>query len=438
MRYANISIERGFISAASRIKKMESDRVINVGDYMQLLAIDDIYREIGIPEEDIVRIDYYDLWDYDGEDVVLPINFIYFNPYYGERQLIFSKKIHPVFLGIHCLNHFLTKEELDYLRQFEPIGCRNEETCRYLQGEGIDAYLQGCLTSVFPGRESGNYDKIFLVDIPDSLESYLPEEIRKNGIRMSHQYYGNIEKMIEGTRYPSIREFARQRLQTYKNNAGLVVTSRLHCASPCAALGIPVIFAVDNFVGTYAWLERICSAYVKGQYASIDWKPKPADYEKYKSLIRSIAKEKISGKSPDRSMINELDQWYEARNKIHYSDFNLSGLERFAEKNWKKGEAFRYGIWGITECSESVYQWISQHYPDAKLQLVIDEFRDLEFHGIPSCRAETLSQYPEMYVVATGNSSCIAAQKKFDEENRSKYLCRVFGTKAEDAEKIHI
>ena len=104
MKWANISIEKGYTHSKERTDNGNSDRIINIGDYAQLLAIDNLYAYMGVKEQDIVRIEYYDLLDYEGEYVILPINFIFFNPYYGERELVLSPKIIPVFLGVHCIN----------------------------------------------------------------------------------------------------------------------------------------------------------------------------------------------------------------------------------------------------------------------------------------------------------------------------------------------
>ena len=80
MKWANICIERGYANSKERDAEGNCDRVVNIGDYAQLLAIDNLYSYMGVDEEDIVKIEYYDLLDYEGEYVILPINFIFFNP----------------------------------------------------------------------------------------------------------------------------------------------------------------------------------------------------------------------------------------------------------------------------------------------------------------------------------------------------------------------
>lgn len=41
-------------------------------------------------------------------------------------------------------------------------------------------------------------------------------------------------------------QYARYVLERYRTQAKLVITSKIHVAMPCIALGIPVIFIVDN------------------------------------------------------------------------------------------------------------------------------------------------------------------------------------------------
>ena len=56
MKFANISMQRSGLN--------------NLGDNMQLLAIDNLYNYMGIDRNEIVRIDFYDLNTYSGEYVL--------------------------------------------------------------------------------------------------------------------------------------------------------------------------------------------------------------------------------------------------------------------------------------------------------------------------------------------------------------------------------
>ena len=428
MKWANISIEKGYIKNEERDVSGKNQRVINLGDYAQLLAIDNLYSHMGIKEEDVVRIEYYDLLDYDGEYVILPLNFIFFNPFYGQRDLILSPKIIPVFLGIHCINLNFGKRELEYFSQFAPIGCRDERTMNLFREKGILAYLQGCISATFPKREKRTYKKIYLVDIPEKLKEYLPQNISTDGIYMSQQIYGDCDKYLQKENCKSIKECMKKRLELYKDSAKLVITSRLHCAAPCIAMGIPVVFVCDEYSASYSWLEKLIPVYTKEEFAKIDWNPEAVEYEEMKETILQNASKRLLESKEKYEEIYKISEFYESRRKKDYKNGYIMRIEEFVSKEWKekRGE-IKYGIWGITQSSDEVYNWITQNYPNARLVVVIDEFRDMEFKGIKTTRSDVIEKYKDCYFFATGNSSSIAAQKKFKELGMETNLCTIYG-----------
>lgn len=429
MKWANINIERGYTHSIERDEKGQSERIINIGDYAQLLAIDNLYSYMGIKEDEIVRIEYYDLLDYKGEYVILPVNFLYSNPYYGERDFILSPRIIPVFLGVQWINASLSEKELNFFLKYEPIGCRDERTMKLFREEGIQAYLQGCISATFPRREEGEYDSIYLVDTPETLETYLPEDIKENGIRLSQQFYGNVEEYLERKMCDSIREYMRQRLRLYRETAKLVITSRLHCAAPCVAMGIPVIFVCNNYSSSYAWLEKLIPVYTKEDFDKIDWNPEGVAYEELKEMIlKNASKRLLDTKTQYENMCN-ISEYYESRIQREYRNSYIMHAEDFTNKKWNKVDEIEYGIWGITQQADEVYNWISQNYPNARLAVVVDEFRDIEFKGIKAVKSDEIQNHRDTYFFATGNSSSIAAQKKFEELGLEKNLCTVHNGK---------
>lgn len=79
--------------AINKTVNTKGERVKNIGDNIQLAAVMNLYRMMGIPEKDIVRIEYYDLFNYTGEDICLPINFIWFNPVYPPQGREFYRHL---------------------------------------------------------------------------------------------------------------------------------------------------------------------------------------------------------------------------------------------------------------------------------------------------------------------------------------------------------
>lgn len=427
MKWANICIEKGYVNSKERDAEGKSDRVVNIGDYAQLLAIDNLYSYMGVDEEDIIRIEYYDLLDYDGEYVILPINFIFFNPYYGERELLLSPRIIPVFLGIHCINANFSINEFNYFSKYSPIGCRDERTMELFRKAGIHAYLQGCISATLPQRPQGVYERIYVVDIPETLNRYLPQNISDNTIYLSQQFYGNMEEHLIKESCETIREYMKKRLKLYRDTAKLVITSRLHCAVPCIAMGIPVIFVCDTYLSSYAWLEKLIPVYTRNEFAKIDWNPCAIEYEEMKEVILNNASRRLKDTKEKYEEIIKISEFYENRVKRDYKNSYIMRIDEFVSKEWKGKKEIKYGIWGITQSSDEVYNWISQNYPNAVLSVVIDEFRDIEFKGIKAVKSEEIQKYRDCYFFATGNSSSIAAQKKFKELGLENRFCSVYG-----------
>lgn len=54
-------------------KQMSVVQYANLGDYFQTFAIDNIYKELQIKEEDIVTINRSELYKYEGEELTLPM-----------------------------------------------------------------------------------------------------------------------------------------------------------------------------------------------------------------------------------------------------------------------------------------------------------------------------------------------------------------------------
>ena len=140
MKYANLNFE-GYQTTDS-----ENKINVNIGDFIEFIAVDSLYRHMGIPEEDIVEINFYEMDQYDGEPVILPINFRLMIDYPQWNIVDWSPKIVPVFLGASLVTTNMTEECKQKLKQYEPIGCRDEATYNMLTEMGINAYIASCIT----------------------------------------------------------------------------------------------------------------------------------------------------------------------------------------------------------------------------------------------------------------------------------------------------
>lgn len=206
-------------------------KTTNIGDEIQSLAAD---RLVGVINK---RFDREKLAKYEGDKA---FNIILNGWYSHDFKSSFppSELFNPVFYSFHIYkgrknkSYFTNKECVSYLKKHEPIGCRDEATKNLLKKKGIDSFYSKCLTMTFPRRISTPLkQKIFFVDA-DFVKNILPNSLKN----IENESISHVEK-IKGNKF----EFANNLLKKYKNEATLVITTRLHCALPCVALGIPVI-----------------------------------------------------------------------------------------------------------------------------------------------------------------------------------------------------
>lgn len=141
----------------------------------------------------------------------------------------------------------LDPKYFDYLARQQKIGCRDEFTCSSLRQIGIqDAYFSGCITLTLSSRKQRDHDRVVFVDpfspLPvlnynPKLWKRLPVKLRKKAIKLSHLCFeqNSSERLKMASEY----------IDCYSSSS-LVVTSRLHAALPCLALGTPVIFINPN------------------------------------------------------------------------------------------------------------------------------------------------------------------------------------------------
>lgn len=121
-----------------------------------------------------------------------------------------------------------------YLRDHAPIGARDLDTLETLLNAGVDAYFSGCLTLTLEinGPEPRS-ETVYAVDLPEDVVTAFETRCGAPIVRVSH--------IISDVAGPARFGRARELLRCYAS-AHAVLTSRLHCALPCLALGVPVLF----------------------------------------------------------------------------------------------------------------------------------------------------------------------------------------------------
>lgn len=270
------------------VKKGVSNK-INIGDYIQALAAKQF---VGEPDVFIER--ETDLKVYDGDPIKMIMNGWYMN---HPENWPPSSKIKPLFVAFHInktgLPGLLNDDSIHYLKQNEPIGCRDTNSVKLLREKGVDSYFSGCMTLTL-GRsykcEKKN-GKVYVVE-PHSIRTIglksnklqflklicfllcnfcdirvVMSKKNEKGLHalLDNAYYlmkysqrFDYKMLVEAEyinqynydiikKYPTQEDllgYAEDLVKKYAE-ASCVITSRIHCALPCLSLDTPVIF-VDN------------------------------------------------------------------------------------------------------------------------------------------------------------------------------------------------
>jgi hypothetical protein len=251
----------------------ENRKFFNVGDNIQSLAA----RQF-LPHVDEL-LNRERLGDYKGDKIKLIMNGWFTHNIHNWMP---SEDIDPLFVSFHINNtaapYMLSEKGIAYLKKHEPIGCRDQFSADTLKAKGIDAYFTGCLTLTLDSYkvdDSERGDDIYIVDPLYSyptwekvtyhwkvfLRSIQNKKLFRLGRQKAHisnfidadllQSAHHINQEPPAGIYTDAQKFemAEDILKKYAK-AKLVITSRIHCALPCLALGTPVIFVngFDSFV----------------------------------------------------------------------------------------------------------------------------------------------------------------------------------------------
>ena len=391
-------------------KDNSENRLMSLGDMFECLAIEKIYERLEINKEDILDCNQYEVMQYNGEYIVLPINIYSLNVRY-------SKRILPVFLGLTIGGtHDLSSEEINTLRRFSPVGCRDERTMHRLLDLGIDAYFQGCLVATFPKRVKNEktQNKVFFVNPEAGIKPYIPKELLDNYEFFSHDFYSTVEEVTNGT---SIYEYAQKAIDMYSNEARLIVTSKFHAAIIALALGIPVILVMENCYYKYSWIKKYIPVYEPKDYGNIDWNPKPICIpDSEKELMLNIACDRIKYTYNKYKDICTLSEIRESTGELNFQDIFYGNYAiEYIKNNWKTDEKIEYAFWGATETAVVLYKYISEKYPNAKLKKVYDFAIKNEFLNHSPESPDNIKKEDNYFILVTGNSASEAAKSLFTE-----------------------
>ena len=246
------------------------------------------------------------------ERQLVPVNRDHLNRYRGGRRILIANgwylhnrsnwppapELDPVFVSFHMADAWQPGDEaLGYLRRHAPIGCRDLSTVRRLQAYGVDAYFTGCLslTLTNPFSAEARTGPVVLCDADLGYDGGYPPSARSMVQRLipSRVLEGATvveqecaERYRNDYRWKTRRAMAQLELLA---RARLVITTRLHCALPCRALGTPVILLHQNYHNDsrFDGLRDALQGYGPDtQKIEIDWdNPWPIDITPFRERI---------------------------------------------------------------------------------------------------------------------------------------------------------
>lgn len=221
-------------------------RHFNAGDYIQSLAAQQFLPKVHR------YVNREHLNEYSGPKTRVIMNgWFMHNP----KSWPPSPDIHPLFVSFHLTKKsaltVLNEKGVAYLKKYE-VGARDFPTLNLLKNKGINTFFSGCLTLTLgntfhhqPGTEIYFVDVLFKPQFIGRrkriLRKLFGNEITGSAKWIQHTYPSRMYK-TEESRF----QLANHLLTIYQN-AKLVVTSRLHCALPCLAMGTPVIL-VNGYI----------------------------------------------------------------------------------------------------------------------------------------------------------------------------------------------
>lgn len=312
---------------------------VNYGDHIQSIAASQFLPQIDFKVERDKLND-----DYEPAKIIMNGWFTY-NP----ENWPPNKNLKPFFISFHLnptYSDILLKkrENIEFLKKHEPIGCRDFSTLEILEKNNIKAYYSFCLTSTlgitYKKTEPNNN-----IIINDVLYKFLPSPIYSfEGINIFLKVkilLSNFKKRIFGTYKRNIilnqlipkktlkksikisqlvnkdlgeeeiTNLASKRIQEYANSK-LVITSRIHCALPCLAVGTPVLFILEGLENPKADMSRL-----KG---ILD----------YVNILSNVSKEKIDklfGKNMNVFHPSEIDWDNPPKNPNTHLNFTKKIIE---------------------------------------------------------------------------------------------------------------
>lgn len=373
-----------------------SKALLNIGDAVEYMVIEQLYKSIGIDESKMIRLSIPELTTYRGESLIVGLN-IALDSYVGYNKILgeMSPDIIPVFLGISITSPNLTEKEINCLKNNAPVGCRDERTYAYVKSLDIPCYLNGCTASIVEIEEEPLpeiKDKILFIDVPYGVKKYIPDEIVKDIVFLNQEIY--CRKTEQDDNFTPIN-WAKNVLKYYKSKPRMIVTSRFHGAVLAIANDIPAIITLEKNTFRFSWLGNYYPIYTEDTFSEINWNVQEVDFSYERSLITKVAQQRLEAVIRSREALLELtdiQREKNASNAMQSSNQVLYYRRVWDEiqNKWDRDKEYQYAFWGVNDNADVLHSLISQNYPKAKLVDIYDLYKQISYKGILSKKPSDL------------------------------------------------
>jgi len=271
------------------IATFSNDVTTNIGDAIQENAIYDAIKTV-LPDVKVTKIPRKD-WMYSKFRSLSVMQ-----GWFGNKTSI--PKGRKLWIATHFAGELRESYEITPPR-VKGFGAKDISTAKIVPG----AYISRCYTLTLPKRDASPEDgRVFLTNIPTEWEKFIPDELIKDCVRVTHHYEGS-----------DMATAARELIAQFRDEARLVISCKVHCLSPCVAMGIPVVALLEGNEGMarMSFLSGIIPFYTEQELRDgrVDWNPSAPAIETLKSLMLANLKLSIlaaQGYHVDNSELNNI------------------------------------------------------------------------------------------------------------------------------------
>lgn len=289
-----------------------------------------------------------------------------------------SKDIYPLWIGLHYNDiqrgrprGMPSKWEYvdngpgwEYLKAYEPIGCRDYYTQARMDDLGIANYYSGCITLTLPKRKIVKPEReyVVVVGVSKAVENHVKQLLEGTDIDV---------KVIAPTRpepstdmsWEERKAEVEEMLDLYQN-AKCVLTFRLHCALPTLALETPVLLIRPSFDSPrfHPYKDYLQTAFneqiTNGEFDEwiLNPLPNPDTYKPVRENLIKICSEFISQAQQETRKASELVRttytdeevlrWQHATMKLTLHNYHLEHHYDLRERIQLQKDLGKYTVLG--------------------------------------------------------------------------------------------